>query len=364
MAWQFEWQRSWSKVWAEDFQQNWRALLTGAPQTNVYHRPEVVRSWVETCGEEIDAQPCFGVARHSKGHCLLMPWIIVTYAGRLGQRRVLEPAGQSFFGYHSPLVVMQQQEKLDWTAFWLAVRHELRDVCDQALFRFLDEKQAQGVMSESCTDQNPMLNFDGVNDFATLLERCSTNHRGDIRRRMRRMAECGEVSLWIPAKTEVEAARSDFVERFLPAYDEIWGTRPTGNMFHQTGVMDFATRVLTEGLANGWAHYSVLKVAGEPVAWHLGLIDQAQLYWWIPTHASRWNDFSPGKVLLAKLIQQGITEGWTRLHFQTGGHHYKLAWANEDARLRTIRWQSPTLKGKILSFYDGVLATRKPRANA
>ena len=359
MAWQFEWRRNWPEVWAEDFQQRWRSLLAAAELTNVYHRPEVVRSWAETCGEAIGAQPCFGLARHSDGHRLLLPWIVVTYAGRLGRRRVLEPAGQSFFGYHSPLAANGRQEKLNWPGFWSAARHELRGVCDQALFRFLDQEQAQGAMSESCADQNPMLDLAGVTDLATLLESRSANHRGDVRRRLRRIAERGEISLWIPGETDVDVARADFLERFLPAYDEIWRRRPAGNMFNRAGVKDFVERVLTEGLAAGWAHYSAMKVGGEPVAWHLGLIDRRQFYWWIPTHAQSWNDWSPGKVLLARLIEQGIADGWTHLHFQTGGHDYKLAWANADANLRTIRWQSPTLKGKVLSLYDSVMTVRR-----
>src|SRR5687768_7339114 len=102
MAWQFEWRQTWPEVWVEDFQQMWRKLLAAAPQANVYHRPHLVRSWVETCGKAINAHPCFGIARDSDGQCLLLPWIVVTYVGRFGMRRVLEPAGQDFFGYHSP----------------------------------------------------------------------------------------------------------------------------------------------------------------------------------------------------------------------------------------------------------------------
>lgn len=349
MAWQFEWRRNWPEVWAEEFQRRWRELLAVAEQTIVYHRPEVIRSWVETCGEAIGAQPCFGIARHSDGHRLLLTWVIVTYVGRLGRRRVLEPAGQSFFGYHSPLVV---SGNIDWSEFWRAVRHELRGVCDQALFRFLNADQAQGAMSENCTDRNPVLDLTGLADLAALLESRSANHRGDVRRRLRRMVERGEISLWIPGEAEVDVAQTDFLERFLPAYDEIWRQRPAGNMFARAGVKEFAERALTEGLTAGWAHYSVLNVGDEPVAWHLGLMDNRQLYWWIPTHAQSWSDWSPGKVLLTKLIEQGIADGWTHLHFQTGGHDYKLAWANADANLRTIRWQSPTLKGKVLSLYD------------
>lgn len=358
MDWQFEWRRTWTEVWSEDFQQHWRDVLAASLQADVFHQPEVIRSWAETYGDVVGAQPCFGIATHSTGNQVLVLWIVVNYQGRLGQRRVLEPAGQSYFGYHRLLVTERHQGQIDWPSFWLAVRSALADICDQALLPYVGEEQGQGVFSEPASEQNPVLNLEGVGDLAALLERCSANHRGDVRRRLRRISECGDVSLWIPGNMEIDAAQADFVERFLPAYDEIWRERPAGNMFNRPGVLDFAKRVLVEGLASGWAHYSVLRIAGEPVAWHLGLIDKGQLYWWIPTHAPSWNDWSPGKVLLAKLIEQGIAAGWTHLHFQTGGHDYKLAWANTDANLRTIRWQSPTLKGKVLSFYDSLMAVR------
>jgi CelD/BcsL family acetyltransferase involved in cellulose biosynthesis len=190
------------------------------------------------------------------------------------------------------------------------------------------------------------------------LARCSANHRGDVKRRLRRLQEKGEVTLWVADAGEAELAVSDFREHFGPAYRQIWRQQPGSNLFRQPGFANYAERILGEGLAAGWAHYAVLRVAGTPVAWHLGLFHQEGLYWWMPTYDAAWENLSPGKVLLAKLIEHAISQKWRRLHFLTGGQSYKLAWKPDKPDLRTIRWRAPGLRAALLAGYDAIQRSR------
>ena len=350
--WRFTWRTTWPDVWKEEFLSPWNEMLQQASFSHVYHRPEVVRAWAETRGAALGAQPMIGLAANRKGCRVLLPWVVVAYRGKFFRRQVLEPVGQSLFGYHDPLVTGDNPDAIGWISLWETLRRTLRNACDQALFRFVHARYGHGRRGELCAEQSPLLNLRGKTDFAGILARCSQNHRGDVRRRLRRLTEQGDVRLWVAKPTDVSAMEADFHEHFVPAYNTIWNTRPVGSMLAQPGLIAFLTRVVTEGVHNGWGHYVSLRVNDRPIAWHLGLLDRGSLYWWIPTHDPTWEHFSPGKVLLAKLIEYGITARWSQIHFLTGGHPYKLAWRPDALDLRTIRWYAPSLRGKMLTWYD------------
>lgn len=358
MGWALQWCRQWSEVWASEIQPAWRRLLEDAGGSHVYHRPEMVRAWVETCGEALGAEAMVGIASDDAGHRLLLPWVIVPYAGRLVGRRVLEPAGRSFFGYHDPLVGGAGSDAIDWPGFWDVARRSVGGSCDQAMFRFVNARHCRGVSAERCADASPVLTLDGLADLEAVLARCSVNHRGDVRRRVRRLEEKGEVTVWVAGPDDTAVAVGDFRERFTPAYRELWRERPGGDPFLQPGFAQFAERLLSEGLAGGWAHYAVLRVAGSAVAWHLGLLHHRELYWWLPTYDAAWANLSPGKVLLAKLIEYAIARKWTRLHFLTGNQSYKLAWKPDLPELRTIRWRASGPRAAVLAWYDAVYRAR------
>jgi CelD/BcsL family acetyltransferase involved in cellulose biosynthesis len=132
----------------------------------------------------------------------------------------------------------------------------------------------------------------------------------------------------------------------------MWDQRPAPNLLRAPGVFDFVTRVVRDGVAAGWGHYTALLLDGQTIAWHVGLLDRNELYWWLPAHDPSWESLSPGKVLLSMLIDHGIQQGWTRIHLLTGGHRYKLNWRPEPVELCALRWYSPTMRGRLFSVYD------------
>lgn len=355
--WQFEWRRDWSEIWRDDFLSHWRELLEQSPYAHAYHVPDLVRQWAETCGRENACRPLIGLAEDDRGRRILLPWVVVTHRGRLVTRRVLEPAGGSLFGYHDPLVGGPTVEEIDWSSLWQSVRREVGRDCDQALLRFVHPRYAAGPGSEPCGEQNPVLPLSGRTDLESLLQQCSANHRGDVRRRLRRLHEQGELCLWIAAPGYEQELRDDFDSQFLAAYEQNGRRRPERNLLRSPGVREFAARVALDGVPAGWAHYAALRLSGRSIAWHLGLFYRNELYWWLPAYDPAFENFSPGKVLLALLIEHGLRNGWSRIHFLTGGHRYKLDWNPEPLDLRAVRWHSPTWRGTLLRTYDGTLRT-------
>lgn len=352
MTWTFDWLTAWPDVWGTGFERQWRALLAAAPHARPFHRPEVVRAWCETRGAAAGLEPAFALATSAEGHQCLLTWIIETRRGRHATRRIAGPAGQADFGYHSPLVVPAPGPHPDWPAFWESARQALRHRCDQASFRFIDPEQGTGRWASPTGELSPVLTLAPGDTLASVLARRSANHRGDVGKKFRRAAERGEVGFHVFGAGESAEARRSFAADFEPAYADIWRNRPSGNLLDAPGMRAFLHRLLGDGIDGGWTHYSRLTIGGEAVAWHLGLAGGQALYFWMPTHKAAWNAVSPGKLLLAMLIEHGIAAGWSQLHFQTGGQDYKRAWTDDDAGLRAVQWRAPSIKGHLLGLYD------------
>ena len=352
-GWHFQWRHDWNAVWDPPFVAQWTALLAGSPHANVYHQPALVRAWAETHGRALGAQPLFALASHASGARTLLPFVVVTQRGRRTTRRSLTAAGESFFGYHDPLVC-DPAGAVDWTGFWDAVRRETTSMCDQALLRFMHQPFAAGPLASS-GEPSPVLDLSACAGLDDVLVRCSANHRGNVRRRLRRIHDEGVVALAVYDDTSVDAAVRDFRERFVPSYVACWRARPEGCMLDRPGVAEFVDRVLVDGLRGGWAHYAALTVGGRSIAWHLGLTFRGTLYWWIPAHDEAWQTFSPGKVLLAQLIERAIRSGIRTLHFLTGAQRYKLDWKPDWIPLSAVRWHAPSAKGTALAWYDAGL---------
>lgn len=347
-TWHFEWQRTWPDVWAQSSEARWDAVFASAVERDVFQHPELARAWAETCGAAAGAEPLVGFATGPGGASVVLPWAIQRQRGRLVTRRRLGYIGDDLFGYHDPLA---STSTVNWDTFWREARDGVAGACDHALFRSVHRRQSSRDASRG-GDEYSVLKLDRHETFDALLNACSANHRGDIRRRRRRLAERGTVSLWIAGRDEAAAALADWQQHGAQAYRDLWTRRARRNTAWRDALDAFLARVLTHGVARGWTHYAALRVNGESIAWHIGLADRQRLFWWIPAHRPDWESFAPGKVLLAAIIEELCAGGWRELHFLAGAHAYKLAWQPEAGELTALRWYAPGVRGRLLSWYD------------
>lgn len=356
-GWQFEWYDTWDEIWSGAVSDRWEQLLARDTSAHVYHDPRLVRAWAETHGRAEGARPMVGVGTDSAGRDVLVTWAVTEQRGRYVRRRSLGHVGDAFFAYHDPLVADEHAVAIDWRSFWQAARHAIGAGVDQALLRFVHDRYApDGRPSE----RSPVLDLGGLADLDGALARCSANHRTDVRRRLRRIREAGDVAFAVlEGPAAVDVALQDFHERFLPSYCGAWRSRAEGCMFDRPGVTAFVERTITDGLRSGWAHYAMLSLNGRSIAWHIGLNFRRHVYWWIPAHDQTWQNYSPGKVVLALLIDHAIGRGASDLHLLTGAQRYKLDWRPEQTVLSAVRWHAPSLAGAALACYD--MAQEKAR---
>lgn len=350
-SWKVEWAHGWDEIADARVAASWDRAVQADGGAHVFARRDVAWTWLDTVGRALDVMPCLAVAVDGDGRRVVLPAIVSVHRGRLVTRRVLEPVGQDLFGYAAPACEAGDRE-VDWDGFWEAVRVTHRHH-DQALWRGVPRLRAGCRFAEPAGDGSPVLDMRGVRTLDELLGRASPNHRGDVRRRLRRLAEHGEVRLEVAGPADAAVALDELTARMWPAWTSAQTER--GWSLHQRpGLRQFCEHLIVEGLAAGYATFAVLRVAGESVAWHLGLQDGGRLYWWLPAHDRRWGSYSPGKILLAQLLGRLAGAGWAEVHFQTGVQAYKMAWKPRLADVAALRWYARGARAAALARYDGL----------
>jgi CelD/BcsL family acetyltransferase involved in cellulose biosynthesis len=355
--WRVEWQFGRAAFANTTLQRDWRDAYARA-DAHAFNRPEVLLAWFDTIAEAGGSTPVWIEAAHRNGAHVRLAAVGVQHHGRVMTRDSLEAAGQELFGYHDPLLV--SGTVADWDSFWCALRDSAPAQFSQVMFRLVHPACAGRQFASARTEVSPVLTLSPFDSLDTVLAACPANHRGDVRRRLRRLTERGPLALDVFDAATTGAAVTEFEQQFWP----LWSATTSAAgwaIARRAGLREFCLRVVRDGLTQGWGSFSVLRVNGESVAWHLGLADRGRLYWWLPLHREEWQSWSPGKVLLAKLIEWLVRARWRELHFQTGAQAYKLAWNPVVQPRATVRWHAPTFRGRVLAAYDGMMATSRHR---
>lgn len=161
--------------------------------------------------------------------------------------------------------------------------------------------------------------------YAALEARWSRNHRSQVRRRIKRLGEKGEVALYVARTRKEIGAR-------LPVLFEMhksnWQARGGGSEFDDAASARFIER-LVEDLPAELLHYSEVRAGNTPVSSHLGFLRGGDILWYKPAFDLAFSQYSPGMTHVALLSRWGIENGFEALDFMQGEESYKFSWADE-----------------------------------
>ncbi|MFC7015159.1 GNAT family N-acetyltransferase [Streptomyces viridiviolaceus] len=78
---------------------------------------------------------------------------------------------------------------------------------------------------------------------------------------------------------------------------------------------------------------SVLYAAGRPVAAHFGLRSHTVLSWWFPAYDREFGKYSPGLVLLLRMLEAAAADGIGTVDLGSGPARYKESFKTRDLRV-------------------------------
>jgi CelD/BcsL family acetyltransferase involved in cellulose biosynthesis len=188
--------------------------------------------------------------------------------------------------------------------------------------------------------RHPFLDLTG--DYPLLEKKWRASHRGDVRRQRRRLEQQGALALEVIGDIGTALKKLD---EFFAVYRTKWRSdrnpRVLKDPLWQGPLQQFYIRLCTAlGLKCG-VHFSVLTLAGRPISFHFGFLYRGRLYYYRPTYDRSYQNFSPGKVHIAMLLELGCEEGWREFDFLLGDEDYKYAWTNQERYAKTL-----TFRGK------------------
>lgn len=165
--------------------------------------------------------------------------------------------------------------------------------------------------------------------------------RKDLRRKLRRLQEHGEVAFQhftTPADvaTHLPTAFDLYRRRAETQYrGTLWHT-PAGQQLLQAWAQHLARR--------GWMDLTILSVDTHPLAFCFGFHNTADYFHYgvafdpAPTFAR----YSPGLLLTEHLVMRALEHGFRRYDFLLGGEGYKYLWATDERTVYTRLFARPS----------------------
>ena len=240
----------------------------------------------------------------------------------------------------------------------------LEQVCeeDRSLVATIEER---GWLSKEMT-RCPMAVFAGL-EWDEYLMTLSSTYRATVRRRLRKFARTFE--------SEFRCMRS--WEDFAPFFAKMLEThagRWQEDSVPMKGQMERATWELAirGAFDSGKAVFFALCVEEELVAYRLGFFHGNVYYDWHLSHSQKYAEYSPGIVIVARVIQHLLVNGYEGINFMAGQYDWKLRWCStnkvtinrmasspsKNAAALLLNWYHHRLRDKLKSAYHGMMKHR------
>jgi CelD/BcsL family acetyltransferase involved in cellulose biosynthesis len=313
----------------------WRAAERGLVHT-AFQTFDWLSTWVETLGREVAVRPLVVLVEEGGRPLMVIPF------GLTRRRGVATIAflGGEVTDYHAPMVAADWQQRLGPAGFAPLWARILAALPRADLLRL--GQMPQDILGVP----NPFATLPGSRPSDVALSRrlpasveefrrgLRSNLAADNRRKRRRLAEIGAVEHAV-ARTpgEMAEAVAAMAERKSRRFLETTGNDP----FARPAFRAFYERMSQRAPGDGQVQASVLRVGGEVVAAHWGMVHRGRFYYvMIGWSAGDWFRYSVGRILIDELIAAAIEQGLEVFDLTIGDEAYKSDWADERLTLLAL----------------------------
>jgi CelD/BcsL family acetyltransferase involved in cellulose biosynthesis len=191
--------------------------------------------------------------------------------------------------------------------------------------------------------RNPMITLAGTQhtenayaatlpaDLATFKARRSTKLFSDNRRRRRRLSEKGRIDVSIPV---VPADAIETLETMARQKSRRWRESGGRDLFALPRYLQFYKILTKTSFQSRRVHLSCLRLNGQMLATHWGLVFKRRFYWLMPGYqAGEWTRYSVGRLLLENVVEWCISEQMSVFDLTVGDESFKFDWADHSLAL-------------------------------
>jgi CelD/BcsL family acetyltransferase involved in cellulose biosynthesis len=161
--------------------------------------------------------------------------------------------------------------------------------------------------------------------YQTIAQGWRKSHRQDVGRQTRRLESVGALTL--RAIEDQQAARAA-LPHFLEMHTLNWSGMDFSIESKNRSIQSFFDSLINEETSWKLVHFSALELDGKPISYHFGFLFQDRFYWYKPAYDREFENYSPGKVHIAKLLESGVEHEWRIFDLLKGAEPYKESWAD------------------------------------
>jgi CelD/BcsL family acetyltransferase involved in cellulose biosynthesis len=174
---------------------------------------------------------------------------------------------------------------------------------------------------------------------------------GDIIYAERRAAGAGGLDHDI-ATDEIE--RADIVDFVVAQKRQALLRRGIATTEYDRRVTPFLRSLATLDYSPGTRpFFSRLSLGGQPIAAQIGFVAGGTLFYYLPAFDHAYRQYSPGHLLLLKLVREAARLGLNTVDLLRGREQYKFKWTSTEQPLaaaeRTVTW-----RGQAFAFARGL----------
>jgi CelD/BcsL family acetyltransferase involved in cellulose biosynthesis len=309
----------------------WNALARASAGATVFQSWEWHAAWWSVFGE--DYRPCVLLAWAGERLAAIAPWAVT----RGGRELQFIGSGDYASDYCDVLVDPACPEAVDAFADWLFAnrrawrRVDFRNVPSASGHRERLERRLRDrsswVVSEVESDAPTRLLGDAAADREVL-------NKSSLKRHFRQLSKAGRLEFeHLDDAGRVEPLLEAFFEQHVGRRALAGGRSqfldPRQRRLYRALVRELAPR--------GWLRFAVVRLDGEPVAFHFGFEYASRFVWYKPAFSAAHSRHSPGEVLLRFLLEDAIARGLAEFDFTVGNEAFKYRFANRVRTTHRIR---------------------------
>jgi CelD/BcsL family acetyltransferase involved in cellulose biosynthesis len=192
------------------------------------------------------------------------------------------------------------------------------------------------------SQQSPFIPLQG--GWARYESQLSNKVRSDLRRRRRRLAERGEVSVEVSDGSE---RLDELLAEGFRVEAAGWKGRAGTAIASRAETHRFYVDVAGWAATMGILRLAFLRVGERPVAFMYAFEDERAFYNIKTGYEPAFSEFAPARLLLSEMVQRAFVRGLERFEFLGRDEPYKLEWTSTCHEAVRVHAFAPTLPGRL-----------------
>jgi CelD/BcsL family acetyltransferase involved in cellulose biosynthesis len=321
--------RAWNAV--EPHAQTWNALARASATPTVFQSYEWHAAWWSVFGEDYELRLLLAWA--GPRLVAIAPWAV----RRAGRELQFIGSGDYASDYCDFIADPAYAEAVDAFAEWMFERRsawrrvDFRNVPSSSPHRLQLEgrlrERSSWVVSEVESDAPTRLLGDAAADRDML-------NKPSLRRHFRHFAKRGRLDF---AQLATGAEIGPLLEAFFRQHIERRALTGGASQFLDPRQKRFYRELVRRLAPPGWLRLGVVRLDGEPIAFHFGFEYGARFIWYKPAFSAAHARRSPGAVLLKFLLEDAVARGLAEFDFTVGNEPFKYRFANRVRTTHRIR---------------------------